>query len=63
MSTAEAVVGDFASHARSAGVFSDFDGTLAAIVDDPAAARPLPGAADALEALARRFARVGVISG
>jgi trehalose 6-phosphate phosphatase len=44
-------------------VFSDFDGTLSAIVDDPASARPLAGAADALGALALRYARVGVISG
>jgi trehalose 6-phosphate phosphatase len=33
-------------------VTSDFDGTLAPIVDDPAAARPLPDAAAALIALA-----------
>jgi trehalose 6-phosphate phosphatase len=33
-------------------VTSDFDGTLAPIVSDPAAARPLPEAADALIALA-----------
>lgn len=33
-------------------VTSDFDGTLAPIVNDPADARPLPGAADALTALA-----------
>jgi trehalose 6-phosphate phosphatase len=33
-------------------VTSDFDGTLAPIVSDPAAARPLPDAADALIALA-----------
>ena len=45
------------------GVFTDFDGTLAAIVDDPAAARPLAGVADALAALAGRYGRVGVISG
>ena len=63
MSAADAVISDFAAHARSAGVFSDFDGTLAAIVEDPSSARPLAGAADTLEALARRFARVGVISG
>lgn len=61
--SADAVVVDFAAHARSAGVFSDFDGTLADIVDDPAAARPLAGAASALEDLAGRYARVGVISG
>ena len=45
------------------GVYTDFDGTLAPIVDDPAAARALDGAADALAALAARYARVGVISG
>jgi trehalose 6-phosphate phosphatase len=57
------VISDFAAHAGSAGVFSDFDGTLATIVDDPASSRPIAGAADALEALADRYARVGVISG
>jgi trehalose 6-phosphate phosphatase len=33
-------------------VTSDFDGTLAPIVNDPADARPLPGAAEAMTALA-----------
>ncbi len=45
------------------GIFTDFDGTIAPIVEDPAAARPLPGALDALDRLARRFAVVAVISG
>lgn len=45
------------------GVFSDFDGTLAPIVDDPAAAAPLPGVVDALAALASRYGVVGVVSG
>lgn len=45
------------------GVFTDFDGTLAPIVDDPAAARPLPGVVEALGELAGRYGRVGVISG
>ena len=45
------------------GIFSDFDGTLAAIVDDPAAARALDGAVDVLADLARRYRRVGIISG
>ena len=45
------------------GVFTDFDGTLAPIVDDPAEARPLPGVVDALAALAGRDGRVVVISG
>ena len=47
----------------AAGVLSDFDGTLSAIVDDPAAARPLDGAVDALVALADRYALVAVLSG
>jgi trehalose 6-phosphate phosphatase len=41
----------------------DFDGTLAPIVADPAAARPLPGTGDALRALARAGAAVAVITG
>jgi trehalose 6-phosphate phosphatase len=45
------------------GIFTDFDGTLAPIVDDPPAARPLAGVVDALAALAGRYGRVGVISG
>ena len=47
----------------AAGIFTDFDGTLAKIVDDPEAALPLPGAADTLAALTRRFSVVGVVSG
>ncbi|MGH9279294.1 MAG: trehalose-phosphatase [Acidimicrobiales bacterium] len=45
------------------GIFTDFDGTLAPIVDDPAAARPLDGARAVLEALAAPMGRVAVISG
>jgi trehalose 6-phosphate phosphatase len=41
----------------------DFDGTLSAIVEDPVAARPLPGVPDLLARLAERFALVAVISG
>ncbi|HVL81042.1 MAG TPA: trehalose-phosphatase [Actinomycetota bacterium] len=48
---------------RSNGVFTDFDGTLAPIVDHPDDAAALPGAVEVLEALAERFGRVGVISG
>ena len=44
-------------------IFCDFDGTLAAIVDDPATSRPVPGALDVLQRLARHFGRVGVLSG
>ena len=53
----------FLEHPERAGVFTDFDGTLAPIVDDPAAARPVDGAADVLQGLVGRYARAGVISG
>lgn len=46
-----------------AGIFCDFDGTLAEIVDVPSEARPVTGAVEALTAVARSFARVAVISG
>ncbi len=52
-----------AANAGSAGVFSDFDGTLSPIVDDPASARPLPGAADVLGRLADHLGMVAVVSG
>lgn len=44
-------------------VLSDFDGTLAPIVADPAEAYPLPEAPSVLGALAQRFALVAVVSG
>jgi trehalose 6-phosphate phosphatase len=47
----------------TSGVFVDFDGTLAAIVEAPDQARPRPGAAALLARLAARYARVAVISG
>jgi trehalose 6-phosphate phosphatase len=52
-----------ARHPARTGLFSDFDGTLAPIVDDPATAAPLPGVRDALGALAARLGRVAVVSG
>ena len=45
------------------GIFTDFDGTLAPIVADPASAAPVPGAAELLGDLARHYAVVAVISG
>ena len=53
----------FAERPEQSVVIVDFDGTLAPIVDDPAAARPLPGAADALARLAGRLRRVAIVSG
>lgn len=47
---------------RSA-VCCDFDGTLAPIVDDPAASEPLDGVAAVLDDLAARYAVVAVLSG
>lgn len=49
--------------ASEAGIFCDFDGCLAPIVPDPDAARPVPGAAEALERLADRFRAVAIVSG
>jgi len=46
-----------------AGIFVDFDGTLAPIVTDPDSSRPLPGVVAALAALAARYAVVAVVSG
>lgn len=45
------------------GIFTDFDGTLSPIVTDPAAASPVPGAADVLSSLADVYAVVAVVSG
>ena len=53
----------FVDDPARAAVITDFDGTLAAIVDRPEDARPLPGAAALLARLATRFGRVGVVSG
>jgi len=53
----------FRSDPAGSGVFSDFDGTLARIVDDPAEARPLDGVVEELSRLVGRYGRVGVISG
>jgi trehalose 6-phosphate phosphatase len=44
-------------------VVTDFDGTLAPIVDRPGDARPLDGTAELLERLAHRFGVVAVVSG
>ena len=52
-----------AGNARSSAVMTDFDGTLSEIVDDPALARPLPEATEALNALAPVFGVVAVVSG
>lgn len=53
----------FVSRPREAGLFTDFDGTLSAIVDDPEQAQLISGAAEVLDVLATHLARVGVVSG
>ncbi len=47
----------------SAGIFLDFDGTMAEIVGRPEAARPFPGLLPALEELASSYEVVAVLSG
>jgi trehalose 6-phosphate phosphatase len=51
------------THPRQAAILTDFDGTLAPIVADPAKAIPLPGVPATLVSLAARYGRVAVISG
>ena len=48
---------------RSSGVFTDFDGTLSPIVEQPLLARPLQGVLEVLERLVKSFNCVAVISG
>lgn len=60
---APSLLAPFAGAPGDAGVVTDFDGTLAPIVDDPAAARPLPGVVEVLHGLARRYGLVAVVSG
>jgi trehalose 6-phosphate phosphatase len=50
-------------HASRAAILLDFDGSLSPIVDDPAAAAPLPEARAALVGLVGRVARVAIVSG
>lgn len=63
MEELENLVAGLSRDPANTGIFSDFDGTLARIVDDPARAAPVAGAAEVLAALAQQYARVGVISG
>jgi len=49
--------------AGPAGILTDLDGTLAAIIPDPDAVRAAPGVPAALSALAGRLAVVGVVTG
>jgi len=53
----------FLEDPRRAAVVTDFDGTLAPIVEDPTESRPLSGAVEVLHRLSHRYGRVGVVSG
>lgn len=53
----------FRDRPQRAAILSDFDGTLAPIVDDPTAAVAQPGTLEILALLAERYGVVGVISG
>jgi trehalose 6-phosphate phosphatase len=48
---------------QSAGLFTDFDGTISAIVEAPADAVPLDGIRDVLAVIARSLRCVAVVSG
>ena len=61
--TLPAALLDLARHPSDSAFVTDFDGTLAPIVEDPSAAVPLPQSLDALERLADRLGLVAVISG
>lgn len=50
-------------HLAGALIATDFDGTLAPLVPDPESARPVPGTAEALTALAEQGAQLAVITG
>jgi trehalose 6-phosphate phosphatase len=52
-----------AARPHEAAVLLDFDGSISAIVDDPAAARVLPPAREALRRLTALVATVAVVSG
>ena len=53
----------FTSNPRDAVVITDFDGTLAPIVDNPAAAAAIDGAVGVLHELSGRYGRVAIVSG
>ena len=54
---------EVSAHLAEAAILLDFDGSLAPIVDDPAAARPLPDTAPVLTELCDRAGAVAVITG
>ena len=63
MNTSDPLLKPFADSPRTSGIFLDFDGTLSEIAHLPGEARPLPGVAQRLEFLAKRFGLVAIVSG
>ena len=59
----DALLKPFLDSPQTSGVFLDFDGTLSEIVHVPHEARPVEGAREMLDALARRFKVVAIVSG
>lgn len=57
------LIARFRDDPGSAGVFTDFDGTLAEVIDAADEVTPVHGAVDALSALTATYARVAVVSG
>ena len=63
MAPADDLLAPLRAHPERSGVLTDFDGTLAPIVVDPTASRPVPEAVAMLHELAGLYRRVAVISG
>jgi trehalose 6-phosphate phosphatase len=59
----EEVIAELRPHLAGLLIATDFDGTLAPIVDDPDESRPVSDAVDVLVALAHRGTHVGVVTG
>ncbi len=55
--------GPFIERPERGAILTDFDGSLAAIVDHPDDARPLAGVVDVLRVLVGAFGRVAIVSG
>src|SRR5690242_10884836 len=59
----EDVIAELRPQLAGALIATDFDGTLAPIVDDPEESRPVSDAVDVLITLAHRGAHIGVVTG
>ena len=63
VATGDALIERLASEPRRAGLFLDFDGVLAPIVERPQDAAPPPETRSELERLVARYALVAIVSG